>query len=237
MPRKKILIIDDDLEIRQAMQTIIPNFGFEPHIATDPKTFIEVAKKENPDLYMIDLQLGQFGNGFNLITAVRSEIHSKAPILVLSESDDLQSISHALELGATDYVVKPFDKAFVAAILSQYLSSDQIESYRPEESSVSFGDSTATMVLDFEVTEVDELGIKLQSKHLIPKGTALKLTGPLITELCGGMTSTIATVSTTTLEPMTMLYQAYAEFNPTDYGLLKAVTEWLSRPGRLTKLS
>lgn len=101
---KKILVVEDDAIIRRGMVFILKNSGFEPVEAN--------SVAEGRELYMdcvlclLDLMLPD-GSGMDLCREIRTR--SNVPIIFLTCVDDNDRIAHALDLGADDYVTKPFD--------------------------------------------------------------------------------------------------------------------------------
>ena len=100
-----ILLIEDEPEIRRFLRTSLPAHGFRLHEATTGKDgFIEI-KARNPDLILLDLGLPDL-DGTEMIRQVRE--WTQIPIVVLSARDQEQAKVAALDLGADDYVTKPF---------------------------------------------------------------------------------------------------------------------------------
>lgn len=100
-----ILLIEDEPEIRRFLRTSLPAHGFRLHeAATGRDGFIEI-KARNPDLILLDLGLPDL-DGTEMIRQVRE--WTQIPIIVLSARDQEQAKVAALDLGADDYVTKPF---------------------------------------------------------------------------------------------------------------------------------
>ena len=121
MIKLKILVVEDEDQIRRALETMLQDEGFEVFGASSLKEGkIECACRA-PDLVIIDLGLPD-GDGLNLISEFRA--YSSNPILVLSARDNEQSKVTALDLGADDYLSKPFGsselKARIRALLRRY---------------------------------------------------------------------------------------------------------------------
>lgn len=100
-----ILLIEDELEIRRFLRTTLPSHGFRIHEATTGQTGLIEAKTRNPDLILLDLGLPDM-DGTEVIRQVRQ--WAAIPIVVLSARDQEQQKVAALDLGADDYVTKPF---------------------------------------------------------------------------------------------------------------------------------
>lgn len=100
-----ILIVDDEPQIRRFLRTSLVAQGFRLSETDNVADAIGLATKEKPDLVILDLGLPD-GEGFSVIEKLR--ITSHVPIIVLSVRTDEQGKVRALDLGADDYVSKPF---------------------------------------------------------------------------------------------------------------------------------
>jgi two-component system, OmpR family, KDP operon response regulator KdpE len=100
-----ILLIEDEPEIRRFLRTTLPAHGYRLHEATTGQDGLTEAKARNPDLILLDLGLPDL-DGTDVIRQVRE--WAQVPIIVLSARDQEQAKVAALDLGADDYVMKPF---------------------------------------------------------------------------------------------------------------------------------
>jgi two-component system KDP operon response regulator KdpE len=102
----RVLIVDDEPQIRRFLRTSLPPQGYECVEAEDAASALSAYTKERPDIVVLDLGLpGK--DGFTVIQDIRKQ--ALTPIVVLSARDDVEGKVRALELGADDYVTKPFD--------------------------------------------------------------------------------------------------------------------------------
>ncbi len=140
--REKILVIEDEESINTLLQFNLEQAGFEVITAMDGVTGLELAREEHPDLIVLDLMLPEM-DGLDVCKNLRQSQHL-IPILMLTAKDDEFDKVLGLELGADDYLTKPFSPrevvARVKAILrrSQYVSSqnqnrDNLESMKVGE--------------------------------------------------------------------------------------------------------
>lgn len=105
-PKTRILVIDDEPPIRKLLRTGLSTQGYEITDATNGRTALEALAREEPDLVILDLGLPDMA-GHDLLRVIR-EGHERVPIVVLSSRDDERGKVLALDLGADDYVTKPF---------------------------------------------------------------------------------------------------------------------------------
>jgi DNA-binding response OmpR family regulator len=103
---EKILVIEDDLAVQRALQRTFESAGFEVAIASDGAMAMETFRNTTPRVVILDLRLpGKSGQ--DLCREIKHE-SSNVPILVLSAASDVLDKVLLLELGADDYVTKPF---------------------------------------------------------------------------------------------------------------------------------
>jgi two-component system, OmpR family, KDP operon response regulator KdpE len=102
---KRILVIDDEPQIRRFLQLALETETYEVLLAENGQTGLNLAVLETPDLIVLDLGLPDI-SGLDLLTEIRQ--WSQTPIIILSvQSQETQKVK-ALDLGANDYLTKPF---------------------------------------------------------------------------------------------------------------------------------
>lgn len=101
----KILVVDDEPQIRRALQVALRANGFGVEVAGDGQTALDMSAMSPPDVLILDLGLPGM-DGIEVIRRLRS--WSSVPIIVLSARDAERDKVQALELGADDYLTKPF---------------------------------------------------------------------------------------------------------------------------------
>jgi two-component system, OmpR family, KDP operon response regulator KdpE len=105
-PAVKILVVDDEPPIRRLLRTGLGTQGYEIHEAENAAQAQSYLKREKPDLIVLDLGLPD-QNGLDLLRQLRED-GLDVPVVILSSRTDETGIVQALELGADDYVTKPF---------------------------------------------------------------------------------------------------------------------------------
>ena len=104
----KILIVDDDVSITELMKALVKMDGHQPTTVNDSTKAIEVANSVHPDLITLDLMMPGL-TGFELCDLLHNDQKfANVPIVIVSARDDRESKDKAIELGAKDYITKPF---------------------------------------------------------------------------------------------------------------------------------
>lgn len=114
----KILIVDDDQNICELLRLYIEKEGFDVRIANDGRRALDLFEEYNPDLIMLDIMLPEL-DGWQVCREVRKK--SKCPIIMLTAKGEVFDKVLGLELGADDYVVKPFETKEVVARIKAVL--------------------------------------------------------------------------------------------------------------------
>ncbi|HLP75803.1 MAG TPA: hybrid sensor histidine kinase/response regulator [Candidatus Paceibacterota bacterium] len=105
---RKILVIDDEEWLREMIQLALRQHGFEVIEAENGEKGIAVAKKELPDLILCDVNMDKV-DGYSTLSALRSESSTATiPFILMTGLADQAGMRHGMELGADDYLPKPF---------------------------------------------------------------------------------------------------------------------------------
>ena len=112
MPKPKVLFVEDESSISGPFSKALAREGFEPVVAATAKRALELAEEIEPDIVLMDLTLPD-GDGRDVTRAIRRR--SNVPILMLTARGTETDRIVGLEIGADDYVVKPFSGAEVIA--------------------------------------------------------------------------------------------------------------------------
>jgi two-component system, OmpR family, response regulator len=103
---KKILIVDDEKKIVEIIKAYLEREGFQILTAFDGRTALDLALNQHPDLIVLDLMLPEI-SGWDVCRRIRKE--SEVPIIMLTARDEVTEKIVGLEMGADDYLTKPFD--------------------------------------------------------------------------------------------------------------------------------
>ncbi len=125
-----ILIIDDDPKLNGLLKDFLNDFGFTTLTATHPEKGLKVLKQKSVDLVILDVMLPGM-DGFEVCKIIRQR--SSVPIIMLTARGELMDKVVGLELGADDYLPKPFEpRELVARIHSVLRRGRQVSAIRPQ---------------------------------------------------------------------------------------------------------
>jgi DNA-binding response OmpR family regulator len=121
MARRKILVVDDEPKVGDLIKAYLDKDGYEVLLSTDGKDALDKARNYKPDLILLDLNLPEV-DGIEVFRNVRT--FSEVPVIMVTARDDEVDKIVGLQLGADDYVTKPFSPrelaARVGAVLRRY---------------------------------------------------------------------------------------------------------------------
>lgn len=124
MQGKKVLIIDDDARLRRMMEYTLANAGAEITTAIDGKDGLRSFYSEKPDLVILDLRMPKL-DGWDTAKAIRQL--SDVPIIMVTARGQDEDIIRGLEMGADDYISKPFSPKVLVARASAVLRRSEIQ--------------------------------------------------------------------------------------------------------------
>jgi two-component system KDP operon response regulator KdpE len=152
----RILVVDDEVQIRRLLRTGLSGYGYVVELAADGLEAIEKARAWHPDVIVLDLGLPKL-SGIAVCESIRS--WSATPIIVLSVRDTDQDKVTALDLGADDYLTKPFS-------LAELLARIRVALRHSAQASVSAE----------PVVAIDDLQIDLTHRQVFVGGQEVHLT-------------------------------------------------------------
>lgn len=129
MSKGKILVVDDEQSIRQIVETRLKMAGYDVVTAGDGLEALELVKIENPNLIVLDIMMPKV-DGLQVCKEIRKTLTT--PIIMLTAKGEVVDKIQALELGADDYIVKPFSprelEARIKAVLRRIVSDNTKQS-------------------------------------------------------------------------------------------------------------
>ncbi len=126
MSRQKILIVDDDVNICELLRLYLEKDGFDTHVVNDGGSAVIQSESYAPDLILLDVMLPIL-DGWQVCREIRKK--SSTPIIMLTAKGETFDKILGLELGADDYISKPFDTkeviARIKAVLRRFSESEK----------------------------------------------------------------------------------------------------------------
>ncbi|MBT6614899.1 MAG: response regulator, partial [Deltaproteobacteria bacterium] len=128
--KTRILIVDDSRVMRRIIRQELEEAGFDIYEAVDGLDAVEKAGKIQPQLITMDVDMPKM-DGFDAVYQIRTELKlmnterdKEIPIVFITANDTLKGRRKGFEVGATDFILKPFLKGEVATSVSNFLKSD-----------------------------------------------------------------------------------------------------------------
>ena len=121
MPAKKVLIIDDDAHMRESLAEVLDLEGFTCFEAGNAKNGIDSAKKNNPDVVIMDIQLPD-SSGFQICQELRKMSREFTLIMMTGRFLSAEEKTQGFSLGADEYLTKPFDITELCVRIRQLLT-------------------------------------------------------------------------------------------------------------------
>jgi two-component system phosphate regulon response regulator PhoB len=104
-----VLVVEDEVHIRRVLEYNLKLDGFEVYLAEDGATGLRLAKENIPDVILLDWLMPVM-NGLAVLTELRKDTSTEhIPVFMLTAKGMLNDVTHAFEMGADDYITKPFD--------------------------------------------------------------------------------------------------------------------------------
>jgi two-component system alkaline phosphatase synthesis response regulator PhoP len=171
---QRILVVDDDREIVRVVRAYLEQAGYQVLVAYDGATALYAIRHDRPNLVILDLMLPD-GDGWSITRTVRGDAHLAAlPIIMLTARIDDTDKIVGLELGADDYITKPFNPREVVARVRSLLRRSQLNQNEPPSSILQVGD----LVLDVGRHELQVSGAPVELTHTEFKLLQLLMANP-----------------------------------------------------------
>jgi OmpR family response regulator RpaB len=159
--KEKILVVDDEASIRRILETRLSMIGYNVVTAADGEEAIIVFRKELPNLIVLDVMMPKL-DGYGVCQEIRRE--SNVPIIMLTALGDVADRITGLELGADDYVIKPFSpKELEARIRSVFRRVEKVN-FTPN-------------VLNSGVLKIGSIKIDTNRRQVYKNSERIRLTG------------------------------------------------------------
>jgi two-component system response regulator MtrA len=133
-----ILVVEDELDLSDLLSYILRRAGHDVIVAQDGETALQMWRQKNPELVLLDIGLPK-KNGWEVCKTIRHE--SSTPVIIVSGADTEDEMVQGFDLGAVDYVTKPFSpKLLHARVRTALRRSSGHEAHRSQDSALIVGD-------------------------------------------------------------------------------------------------
>lgn len=172
MMNATILIIDDDQKLNELLQNFLSDFGFRVLSATHPDQGMKKLRQASPDLVILDVMLPGM-DGFEVCRLIRQT--NTVPIIMLTARGELTDKVLGLELGADDYLPKPFEPrelvARIQSVLRRIRKSESLQSQ-----------SYGRLTIDFakRIVQIDDAAIELTTNEFIALALLVRHPGQVL---------------------------------------------------------
>ncbi len=161
---EKILIVEDEPVLQETLAYNLTRQGYLVETAGDGKLAVDIARRTQPDLILLDIMLPGM-DGFEVCRLIRQEMN--APILMLTARDDEIDRVIGLEIGADDYITKPFSMRELMARVKAQLRRTRLLRQEAE--------SQAGVVVNKEILRFDNLVVDLSRREAVYNDKVLAL--------------------------------------------------------------
>jgi DNA-binding response OmpR family regulator len=176
---KRILIIDDALDVRNLLKSILVASGAEVFEAETADVGLALAQNRVPNLIITDLQMPD-KTGFDFLKEKRTiTALNSIPVLVLSGLSDRTSVSEAIALGAADYLLKPIQASSLLQKVRKCMNANTFLKYNFPKDKMPVGQVTVAG----EALSVSEVGLQIDSVVKLAPDETVSLSGEVIQKL------------------------------------------------------
>jgi CheY-like chemotaxis protein len=122
---RRVVVADDDATTIILISTILKHFNFECHVAHNGEEALDIARRKRPALVLLDISMPQM-DGFETLTALRGDMATRnTPVILISAHRDEAEVVKGFNLGADDYVTKPFNSGELIARIGRVLRAPE----------------------------------------------------------------------------------------------------------------
>lgn len=228
---KRILVVDDDADILRLSRHLLTEIGVHVETCDTVLLALEKVRTEEPyDLILCDVKMPRL-SGYDLILTLKKDPrHKKIPVAMLSGKKEKTDILQAIEMGAHDYIIKPFEpQSFIHRVTEMLARGEGAETFTLPKNFRLPRPERATATLALEILSLNEKHITLKSPQFLDSGLLLWVGCPFLRQI--GLHSPQMKVVSSRLagggadEESWLVQATFHKLNPRDQ---KALTAWLN---------
>jgi CheY-like chemotaxis protein len=123
MTQNTILVVDDDLVVRNLVREVLTHLGYHVWLAQNGVEALDLLERQRPDLVLLDVAMPQM-DGIETLRRLRDHC-PEVPVVMLTAYGDMETASLALRQGAADYVPKPFNVGYLERVVMLQLAQGE----------------------------------------------------------------------------------------------------------------
>ena len=116
VPTHKILVVDDQVGIVSFLYDFFEHKGYSVVQATNGKEAVNLVKRESPEIVLLDIKLGWGKDGIEVLKEIK-EVAPAVKVLMMTSVDEEDVINEAFNIGADDYIIKPFSLSYLEKVV------------------------------------------------------------------------------------------------------------------------
>lgn len=171
----KILIVDDDIALTQTLEQVLQSAMYYPIVAHTAEDGLRLALLEQPDLILLDVMIPAMG-GWEMCRRLRQK--SSVPVIFLTALGTSNDVVHGLEIGADDYIIKPFEPPIILARIKAQLRRMSANTDTPIQ--LSFGNGKIEIDLAGRSVSCENVLVDLTRREFDLLATLAKNAGRVI---------------------------------------------------------
>ena len=220
----RILLVDDDSDIRELGKALITRAGHEVFLAADAMEALQRLQETPIDLLITDANMPRF-SGFDLVKTLQGDARFKElSIAMLTARRERKDIERALGLGIHDYIIKPIDPMLFMKKIGDLLERRP----PPERTEADFATlrltSAAKAMVPVEIVALSELGVTIRSPHAFKHGSRIELASEVF-EKIGVQAPVMKAQASTEVSPA--VFETRVVFVGADEKFLSKVRAWV----------
>jgi DNA-binding response OmpR family regulator len=224
--KRYILTIDDDEDFNALLKAKLKNCKIPVITTTNLADFSKYLGKALPLLCLIDINIDEHEElGLKIIQSIRKKYGHDLPLLVISTINEAERITSALEIGATDFIVKPFDPLILEKKIDFFLELENVpkESYKK----IKEGPTAVSINQFINVREITEFGLKVETNIFMARGSIVTLSEGVLEKI--GVKGTHPAVIENVKMLKEDLYETLLEFDADEKEVLSKIKTWLNK--------
>lgn len=221
----RILIVDDDYDVLRYCEGILSPREHEVIITTEPTRALKMLETHSIDLLIMDIVMPTM-NGFDMLRELKKNEKNTFPILMLTARSAPKDVIQALELGATDYLVKPIDHHLLTAKIDSILG--KVSKHDEIEFAQGAANAASSLTVKSSIVSLSEMGVRMHTTGYMDRNTHTKIESGIFQEIGINPNATFRVVGCHPIEnDPAYHYEIYLSFIGLDEASMMKIRRWV----------